>query len=272
MPAWSLASQELAEHVTVPAWTSPITREEAFGDCSGEGTRICLVDSGVVADDPRIGALAATLVAERGPAGRVVVNRDAQGDVAGHGTACAGIIRRVAPRAGLTSLRILDARLGSPADVLVQALEWAVEEGFDVVNLSLSTNQVQAKEALHDLADRALFRGQTIVAAAHNSPLRSYPWAFAAAISVGSHGVSGDPELYVFNPTPPVMFYAPGMGLRVPGLGLSTITTSGNSFAAPHVSGYCARILAAHPGTSPAVLRAVLAAVASNVVQERSAP
>lgn len=252
----------------LPAWTSPITREEAFGDGSGEGARICLIDSGVVHDDPRIGALAGALVAERGPDGRVVVDLDAQGDVAGHGTACAGIIRRVAPRAEITSLRILDARLGSPADVLVRALEWAVDEGFDVVNLSLSTNQPHAKEALHDLADRALFRGQTVVAAAHNSPVRSYPWAFAAAISVGSHGISGDPELFVFNPAPPVMFYAPGMGLRVPGLGLSTITTSGNSFAAPHVSGYCARVLAAHPGTSPAALRVVLAAVASNVVQK----
>ena len=39
---------------------------------------------------------------------------------------------------------------------------------------------------------------------------------------------------------------------------------TGNSFAAPHIAGYAARIRAAHPGITPFEVKSILAATADN--------
>ncbi len=46
--------------------------------------------------------------------------------------------------------------------------------------------------------------------------------------------------------------------------GGGTITASGNSFAAPVVTGHLARVLGAHPDLTPWQARTILAAVAHN--------
>ena len=61
------------------------------------------------------------------------------------------------------------------------------KEGYDVVNMSLSTTKSQFAATLHDLADSAYFKRSLIVASAHNMPVASYPWRFSSVISVGSH-------------------------------------------------------------------------------------
>ena len=50
-------------------------------------------------------------------------------------------------------------------------------------------------------------------------------------------------------------------------LGGQTIRATGNSFAAPHVSGLLARILGKHPGLTPFQLKTVLHALADNAVE-----
>ena len=48
-----------------------------------------------------------------GEDGETIVEEDAEGDLCGHGTACAGIVRELAPDARIHSVRVLGA--GSPA-------------------------------------------------------------------------------------------------------------------------------------------------------------
>jgi len=54
----------------------------------------------------------------------------------------------------------------------------------------------------------------------------------------------------------------------VPWLSGSTIVSTGNSFAAPHVTGLVARILSKHPYLTPYEVKTVLRAVASNAVAQ----
>ncbi|MEV0581336.1 S8 family serine peptidase [Nonomuraea sp. NPDC050310] len=244
------------------ALPAEITREWAWGSSKGSGVRVCLIDSGVDATHPELGGPVTALTVTNGPGGLRVVP-DAEGDQAGHGTACAGVIRTVAPDCELTSVRVLGGGLRGSGEVLLTALEWAVEEGFHLVNLSLSTRRTEHKEALHDLVDRASFAGVTVVASAHNRPVRSYPWNFASVISVGSHSRL-DSEYLEANPEPPVEFFARGVAVEVPQPGGGRSRLSGNSFATPHVTGMCARILGHHPGLPTGQLKYVLAAIADN--------
>ena len=192
------------------------------------------------------------------------VAEDTVGDECGHGTACAGIVRALAPGCELWSVRVLGAGYTGSGSALLEGLRWAVEQGFEVINMSLSTTKRQFSSILHELADTAYFGRTTLVASAHNLPVESYPWRFSSVISVGSHE---DPDPFVFyaNPEPPVEFFARGVDVRVAWLGGSTIRCTGNSFAAPHLSGLCALIRSKHPDLTSLQLKNVLYLTASNV-------
>lgn len=230
---------------------------------TGRGVRVCVVDSGVERDHPLIGPLGGSWVATKHGEG-IEVRPTETGDTCGHGTACAGIVRRTAPDCEIHSLRVLGERFSGTGDILLAGLRWAVEQGFDVVNLSLSTTRTRFAEELHMLADAAYFCRTVIVASAHNSPVESFPWRFASVISVGSHQ-EDDPGLHLYNPDPPVEFFAPGQNVEVAWLGGTSIRSTGNSLATPYIAGLCARLLSANPRMTTFQLKNALYVTAANV-------
>ena len=268
LPAWSLP-KDAVERIALP-FTLPerVTREWAWGGSTGAGARVCLLDSGVDAGHPLVGGLASALVVSIGREGDAVVDEDTEGDVCGHGTACAGIIRSVAPDCSLTSLRVLGPGWTGTGDVLVAGLRYAVEQGFDVINLSLSTTKQKFSGVLRELADAAYFQRSVLVASAHNMPVESYPWRFSSVLSVGSHE-EPDPLTFFYNPAPPVEFFGRGVGVEVAWLDGGAIRSTGNSFATPHLTGICALILGKHPQLTPFQLKSILYLTASNVGGER---
>jgi subtilisin family serine protease len=143
-------------------------------------------------------------------------------------------------------------------------LRWAVEQGFDVVNMSLSTTKRQFAGILHELTDTAYFRRTVLVASAHNMPVESYPWKFSSVISVGSHEES-DPLAFYYNPDPPVEFFARGVDVEVAWTGGAHIRCTGNSFATPHMSALVALVLGKHPELTPFQLKSVLYLTSLNV-------
>jgi subtilisin family serine protease len=263
-PAWSLPAGA-AEGIDLPVeWPGEVTREWAWGGSTGKGIRVCILDSGVDPDHPLVGEVQQSVVASVGPEGEVLVNEDTEGDLCGHGTACAGIVRSLAPDCELVSVRVLGAGFTGSGPALLGGLRWAVEQGFDVINMSLSTTKRQFAGILHELADTAYFRKTVLVASAHNMPVESYPWRFSSVISVGSHE-EPDPLSYYYNPNPPVEFFGRGVDVEVAWLEGGTIRVTGNSFATPHLSGICALVLSKHRELTPFQLKSVLYLTAGNV-------
>src|SRR6516225_1976840 len=194
-PAWSL-SAAAAEELRLPAaWPDRVTRDWAWGGSTGAGVRVCVIDSGVEESHPDVGRVDRAVAVVKDDEGGISVVEDDEGDLCGHGTACAGIIRSLAPDCELTSVRVLGAGFTGGGDVMLGGLEWAIDQGFQVVNMSLSTTKKQFADRLHELADRAYFRRTILVASAHNMPVESFPWRFASVISVGSHE---DPDPFVY--------------------------------------------------------------------------
>ena len=267
-PAYSaqFTPEKLAVLSPVPP-IEDITPEWAWGGSTGAGVKVAVLDSGIDAAHTAIdGRVSGYVTIDEGPDGLVFDSAPHQ-DSYGHGTACAGIIRTVAPDCELYSIKILGEGLSGRGSVFIAGLRWAIENGMHVCNLSLGTTKRDFFAGLHDLADRAYFHNVMLVTAANNMPTASFPSVFASVIAVASHEVK-DPYVFYYNPRPPVEFGAPGVDVRLAWLNGGWIVGTGNSYAAPHVTGIVTKILGKHPELTAFQMKTVLRALAANVSRE----
>lgn len=260
---WSLPHPPTSELDVFTDWAGHVTTTQGWQEATGRGVPVCVLDSGVEAGHPLVGPLQGCYAVAAAEGGALTVTEAEPSDTCGHGTACASIIRRIAPECEIYSVQVLNRFHGS-GDAFITGLRWAVEQGFRVVNLSLSTSKRQYAEALHELSDEAYFRGTMLVASAHNLPVESFPWRFASVISVGSHA-QPDPSLVLYNNKPPVEFFAHGNDVTVGWLGGGSTTVSGNSFATPHISGLCALVLSKYPQLTPFQVKTIIYLASANV-------
>lgn len=256
---------------------------------SGAGVRVALIDSGVDASHPALRAAALRHVAlvQRGAgAGAYGVAPCAPGDLSGHGTACAGIVHRMAPAAEITSVRALGDDGRCSRDGLVAALRFCVRERFSVVNLSLGIDipknaplrpgDYRSLVELYEVADAAYTAEVVLVAAGPNAAaFRTYPGRFKSLIGVG-RGAFQDPEALRSELTLDHEILAPGDDVLAPAPGGGERRWTGTSFAAPHVTAHVARIRAAWPELSIEAVKAALHGLArggrGEGVEERGAP
>jgi len=264
--------------LSLPAWSEPfatiaalarqarlrgISREWAWGGSTGAGVRVGIIDTGLERSHPRLAGRVVQSVAVELVDGEPQIVPDETGDLVGHATACGGIILGIAPNVELVSIRVLGAELRGKGTAFAAGLEWAIDQGIDVLNLSLSSRSEALFSVFHELVDRAYFRGVAIVSAANNVPAASYPSLFSSVFSVAAHG-EPDPWRLYYNPSPPVEFGAWGVDVPMAWKDGGSTVATGNSFAAPHVAGMVALIMAKHPGLALFEVKAILAAVADN--------
>jgi cell wall-associated protease len=234
-------------------WALDVLEAEAvWARQQGNGVVVGVVDTGVDATHEDL-------------AGRVVRGWDAfvaggsgAVDPNGHGTGVAGVIGAAvtnctgiagfAPDVRIMPIRAFDQfRIGEPADV-ASGIDWAVDHGVDVLNLSFAgyTPSAQVRGAI----DRAVSQGVVVVASAGNSYATGnqpmYPAADSEVVSVAA--VNRDLEHAWFSTAnEAVDVSAPGTQILVPAPGDGYVEQDGTSFAAPHVSALAALLRARSP-------------------------
>jgi subtilisin len=273
-PAWSWAFQPGALQQVDVDLPHEITPEWAWGGSTGSGVKVAVLDSGVDAEHPWVrsveGAVAVDFDSEA--PGNVRFTEGPHEDVFGHGTACAGIIRRMAPDCEIYSVRVLGPKLTGKGFVFAAGLRWALRNGMRVVNLSLSTGKRDYYSVFHRIADEAAFRRVMLVCAINNMPGPSFPAEYSSVFSVASHEDVDDPLAFDYNPSPPAEWGAPGIDVEVPWLEGKTIVATGNSFAAPHIAAVLTLILAKHPELTPFQAKTALMALARNARSREEPP
>jgi membrane-anchored mycosin MYCP len=237
----------------------------------GAGVTVAVVDSGVDAN-PQFGNRV-TIGPDLAPS-PTGLSPDA--DCVGHGTSVASIIAAaptpgvsftgVAPAAGILSVKITNSDT-FPGSVAAQAIVTAVDDGAQVINLSLATVSTPALAAAVRFAQAS---DVVVVAAAGNdSPGGAtgpfYPAAYPGVLSVGAVGQDG--ALAGFSDTrTPVSVTAPGVSVAAayPGVFPRAYNpaSNGTSFATAFVSGVAALVRAAHPGLDQAQVVARITATA----------
>lgn len=212
--------------------------------------RVAILDSGIDPTHEKIGAVHEVPLDSR-------AQQTALG--AGHGTACAGIVREIAPTAILYDVRIFDESLTTDSQVLLAAILWTIEHRMDVVNLSLGTTDVSCRDALTKVCHQAREAGVILVAAEHNDGRESYPAVFPGVIGVTGGKVRGRYGYY-YRPGHEIECVARGDAQRVCWTDPPYVMVSGTSFAAPHITGVVALIRQAHPGVPLEQVREMLQA------------
>ena len=268
-PAWSWG-QKTEEDVMIS--DSPlldiVSWKDACEGSTGRGVKVCVIDSGIDNHHPAIaGAVRGWAEPILDGEGNTTFKLEPHDDLYGHGTACSGIIREIAPDVDLYSVRVLGQRLSGKAATFSAGLRWAIDNGMQVVNLSMGATVKEYFSVFHELADEAYFKGMILVTAANNMPIVSYPSLYATAISVACYeGVSfEEPIEFYYNPLPPVEFGARGVDIRVAWRDGGYINGTGNSFAAPHITGIVSLLLEKHPELTAFQVKTVLRSLAKNV-------
>ena len=224
----------------------------------GKGVRVAVLDSGVDGEHPAFAtALRAQFNVMTGQLGVRCVPAPKPTDSIGHGTACAGIILQLAPEAELYSIKVIGNDAKGTADQLIAGLSFALDQGYDVINMSLGTTEERHARRLSALADRAFYEGRIIVAAANNQGRVAFPAHLSSVLAVNMEGFD-DRETVRYDWGNPIELSARGIYVEAPAMGGGAQLFTGTSFACPHVTGLLARLLSVYPGLSAFEARTLL--------------
>jgi membrane-anchored mycosin MYCP len=234
-----------------PERTWPLTR--------GEGVTVAVVDSGVSTDHPQL----ANVVR---PGKDLIGNTDGTTDCFGHGTVIAGLIAApkrdgtpfygLAPGARIVPIRVLaDAnRVFEAEPTIARGIKAAVDAGADVINLSLTTQDVGV---VRDAIAYARSKDVVLVAAAGNEGGTAangiaYPAAYEGVIAVAGVDQAGQ-HVQSSSSGPYVDVAAPGSEIEGPAIhggGYVASKEGGTSYATAYVSATAALIKAYRPDLS----------------------
>ena len=186
----------------------------------------------------------------------------------GHGTHISGIIAHVSPQSQLLPVRVLDTNGRGNTFALAYAIEWAAQQGADVINLSLGAES--DSRVLRDTIATVIEQGVIVVAAAGNENTSSpqYPASYPLVLSVTAIDGAGIKADFASYGHDWVDIAAPGVGITstmISSQGSGYASWSGTSMAAGFVSGAAALLRKQMPQASVAVIEANLMSHATDL-------
>ncbi|GAB3971035.1 S8 family serine peptidase [Plantactinospora veratri] len=247
----------------------------------GTGAKIAVLDSGIDATHPDL-------------AGKVVAAQnftsEADADLLGHGTHVASIAagtgaasdgtrRGVAPGASLLDGKVCTAGASNncPESAIIAGMQWAAQQGADVVNLSLGGLDTVGVDPMEQAVNTLTAQYGTlfVVSAGNRGPGEmtvESPSTADAALSVGAVGDDDLPPYFTAR-GPRVGDTALKPDLTAPGVSITAAASStapstppgefyvaneGTSMAAPHVAGAAAILAQRNPGWTGTQLKSAL--------------
>jgi len=207
-----------------------------FPDSSGQGIRVAVIDSGVNHNHPHISSVA----------GGIAIGLDSAADassyvdVLGHGTAVMAAIQEIAPAAQYFAVKLFHNSLRTSADHLLEAVEWAIDNRMDLINLSLGTRNPDHAPRFAPLIERAAARRTILVSALEAEGQRCFPGSLPGVAGVGVDWEIGRDSYRIKSSSGGLQFFASGYPRSLPGVPRKR-NLSGISFAGANMTGLIAR-------------------------------
>lgn len=145
----------------------------------GETVTVAVIDSGAHVPHPHLPHIAGGIAFDlEGRTSEDITDR------LGHGTAAAAAIHEKAPEAALYIVKVFDRELATTVSTLVRAIDWAIDAGCRIVNLSLGTPHDFRRAELEPVVARAADAGIVVVSAQEHEDQRWYPGSLDGALGV----------------------------------------------------------------------------------------
>lgn len=224
---------------SVPWGVEKVNAPPAWDYSTGSGVKVAILDSGVDINHEDLSN-----------AGGVSFVSSTYDDINGHGTMVSGIVSATANYIGvkgiaygseLYAVKITNDTSGQLSDA-ISGLQWAIDNDMDIAVMSFGFGFYS--QIFKELVQDAYEDGMLLVGAAGNDDTNvDYPAAYDDVIAVGA--VDSDDERASFsNFGIELELVAPGVDINSTDIDDSYSTSSGTSFAAPHVAGVAALIMA----------------------------
>ena len=252
------------------SWITPAQAQEWIREGEGAGIKIAILDSGVESAHPRLEGIQLVddiVVVDDGIRIRI---EDGRGkDIYGHGSAVTDVIRRVAPKAQVGSIRVLSERLSSRTAIIREGVRQAFDRGYDILNCSFGCRGEERFILQYKAwVDEAYLKGRHVVAACNNQDYLTTEWPshFSTVMSVNM--ARTEDEYFFFREGSLVEFAAMGEQVEVAWMGGARKIVTGSSYAAPRVSAWLARLLSKSGPLSPLVAKATMQRIAAPWVRD----
>ncbi|GLJ99488.1 subtilisin family serine protease [Microbacterium terrae] len=244
-------------------WLEDYGIEKAWQTTRGKGVRIAVIDTGIgrgpVEFDGAVagGTDVSGLGTEDGrtPVGAVDANHGSwvASLAAARGTGSGEGMIGVAPQAQLLSVSVgFGAAASVPfADQIAEAIRWSVDNGADVINMSLTTNMPDWPESWDDAFLYAFENDVVVVVAAGNrgsgTTRVGAPATIPGVLAVAGVDPSGNASVEASTQGITIGVAAPSEELIGVSADGTLVEWGGTSGAAPIVAGIAALVRAAHP-------------------------
>ena len=226
---------------TIPWGITSVGADSAWPLTAGAGIKVAVVDTGIDLTHPDLKVYGGY---------NAISPMKSAADDNGHGTHVAGIIAAlnnsigvvgVGPEISLYSVKVLNRSGSGYVSDIIEGLDWAIQNGIQVVNMSLGTDS--DVQSFHDAIIRARDAGIVLVAAAGNDGAAvDFPGAYPEVVAVAATDVNNAVASWSSRGSE-VDLAAPGVSIYSTYKGKTYKTLSGTSMATPHVAGAAALVL-----------------------------
>lgn len=250
-------------------WPDLKAARDALECGDGEGVKVAIIDSGIDVGHPELsGLILEDDVSVSCDGINLRIFEGVGGDVYGHGTAVASLVRREAPGVMIGSFRALDSSNHARSFVIAECVNQAINRGYQVINCSFGCRGLpRYLMEYKEWVDRAYLAGIQVVAASSNIDvgIREWPAYFPSVISV--RGIDCPSDEFYFSPGRMVSFCASGERVEVPWLKGERKVETGSSYAAPLIAGKIAKLISSFPGISPWSIKPLLSVLAQPITK-----
>jgi hypothetical protein len=199
--------------------------------------RIGVIDSGVYTAHPHVGNIAGGVTI--GPQGETPDYEDRLG----HGTAVAALLHQQAPEAQLIAVKVFDRVLATNCETVIRAIDWCLQNGIDIINLSLGTTNHAHFSEFEGAVRRMRAAGKAMVSAHEVNGTLALPGCLPGVIAVIANA-GGSDVIHVLRPavrSDKIVFSASAYPREIPGVPREC-NLHGVSFAVAHVAAALARL------------------------------
>lgn len=165
-------------------------------------------------------------------------NSDNYDDLLGHGTKCADLILRDSDNVILYNIKVFDKTLSTSCKNLFEAMNWCIKNGIQIINLSLSVNNLNYYYEFKEICDEAEKKKVIIVASADNFGRVCLPAYLDNVIGVGAAKVNEYNDYYYTDSS--IQIYG---NASIEVSMESNILPYSTSFATARITGHICKIL-----------------------------